>query len=886
MPAMGLLQRFVLLCSLFGLMIQTGISHAQLNSETAGQNPNPAQTTTQGEFVNRIFQDAKGDHKYVVYVPANYDPGKKWPVILFLHGACNRGTDGRSQLVSGLAPAIRLQLSTYPFLVVFPQCENIESRLLGGWTDQPDDADRALKILDTVEKDYSVDTRRECLVGLSMGGTGAWEIAARTPERWAALVPVSAMAKQADVPKVSQIPTWVFHATQDPLVATHVARDMVVAMNEAGGRAYFTEVTKRAHDLSNLVFTQPALTDWLLDPSQPPNQNLTWTEPEGYRDGHELEVPFVPGAEIQKAVRMRVCKDVLEAFCIAAPKKLATKPLGGYVGTVQQSKKVGGILPIEVALNGVQYNGSVEQVRVIPKAPDRLIVQLALRNLTMSVSNSKLNGKLLLSAKTGPMNIVIGQAAPVWLTVELRPTVQDRRVTLNLVGTDFRIPDNNWHVTEPSNVQVRGLPFLNAKVSDGIVEGIYGRKNEIERQVLTSISTLVQKMESQLNEVVFSKTTSLGQIAMPIWQPRMKTFPQELTIDDDGITLVSGITLCALGHVPDDFKVRKYAALDKFPPLAKTGLQIDVAETVVPAWSELIVSGRVNRFNVFDFTPEEYHRLASRDFLQSVIPDLQRFGDELETNVDFRLRNPIRLRETESANDPTVVRELPGNPLTLSLSSVPLFVSMRKKGETQWTPVGELDLHIDRDYAPSVRKTGFARRGTKFVEASSFRIKSKWTFAPEYIPENRDVNEPEIVAAVLKAREAAQLMEGVKPDSTPDFVMNDVPLRMNDLNWVNQHIVIQLQLPGVRLSNNSTEPLVYEIRGQNTDWSPVQTLAPGDSVIHPATSDVTWRRRSQTDTMTYTLPMGKEFSFRNQTKPELVTIRQTAELEESTIVPR
>ena len=144
----------------------------------------------QGEFVNRVFTDSAGEHKYVVFVPANYSSQKKWPVILFLHGACNRGTDGRSQLVSGLAPSIRLRQAEYPFLVVFPQCEDTQSRVLGGWTDQPEDAERALKILDAVENDYSVDKKRECLVGLSMGGSGAYEIAAKSAKRWSALVPV------------------------------------------------------------------------------------------------------------------------------------------------------------------------------------------------------------------------------------------------------------------------------------------------------------------------------------------------------------------------------------------------------------------------------------------------------------------------------------------------------------------------------------------------------------------------------------------------------------------------------------------------------------------------------------------------------------------------
>lgn len=839
----------------------------------------------QGEFVNRILTDETGDHKYVVYVPGNYTPDKKWPVILFLHGACNRGTDGRSQLVSGLAPAIRLRLEDYPFLVVFPQCEDTQSRVLGGWTDQPDDANRALRILDAVEKDYSVDTKRECLVGLSMGGSGALDIATRTEDRWSAMVVVSAMAKTSDAPKIAKIPTWVFHAASDPLVPTQVATNMVDAINAAGGRAYYTEVTKRAHDLSNVVFTQNAFTEWLLDPSREPKQDLVWEEPAGYNNGHELEVPFRPGAEMARAVRLRVCKDVLDALCFSAPEKLAAKPVAGFVGGIQQSTRVGGFIPVDVALSGLHYRGHVERVRIVPMASNRLIVQAGLRNLTMTISNSQLNGRLLLSATAGPMHVVIGHRAPVWLTVELRPYVENRRLRFNLVGMDFKIPADNWYVTEPNGVQVRGLSFLNGRVSDGLVEGIYSRKGEFERQVLNSVPTMIQNFETKFNDAMLTKTTAIGQIAMPIWQPRMRTFPEEIAIDDDGITLVSGVTLCTLGRVPEDFQMRTYPALPEAPPTLKSGMEIDIAESVVPAWSELIMTGGVNRFNVYDFTPKEYHALADRQFLQEIIPDLKRFGDEMEANVDFQLRDPIRLKNP-SEMPPEQLEISPGNPMTLSLSSVPLHVSMRKKGETRWSKVGELDLAIDREYAPFVRKSGFVRRGPKFAEISGFRIKSKWTFDPSYKAETLEVDEARFVASVLKAREAAQLLEGVKPDSVHDVVLNGVPLRMDAMDWVKQHLVVQYQLPGVLVRNDSTEPLTYEVRGPYTEWSKPRTLAPGEVDEYRVPYQLTWRRQVGNEWQMYTLPLGKEIAFRTLPKPGMVLVNHSEALQEEKVVPR
>ena len=320
-----------------------------------------AQSAAPGQFLDRIYHDEHGDHKYVLFVPAGYSPAQKWPTILYLHGAHCRGKDGRAPLVSGLAPAIKTKIQNYPFLVVFPQCENTHSVLLQGWSDEYDDAARALKILDAVERDYSVDTSREILMGSSMGGTGVWEMGARTPERWSALVPSAAYGNPALAAQVARIPIWSFHVTNDQLTPVTVARDMVTAVRAAGGRAYLSEVEGRRHADCNMSFLQPALHEWLLDPQQEPQvDHLHWTWPEGFNEGFEDEVPYVPGAEISGAIQMRVCKDLLESLSYALPQSLADQPMAGYSPNVRQSTQVG-FLPFNIAMSGIQYQGQVER---------------------------------------------------------------------------------------------------------------------------------------------------------------------------------------------------------------------------------------------------------------------------------------------------------------------------------------------------------------------------------------------------------------------------------------------------------------------------------------------------------------------------------------------
>ncbi len=154
-------------------------------AKQSGSEPN----VSTGRFVDKIFKDAQGEHKYVVFVPAHYTSSKKWPVILFLHGAGERGKDGRKQTTVGLGPFVKARAATFPFFVVFPQCEDQSSHVLGGWLAGSPDAQRALKILAEVEREYSIDRRKEILTGWSMGGYGTWSLAAAFPKRWHAVVP-------------------------------------------------------------------------------------------------------------------------------------------------------------------------------------------------------------------------------------------------------------------------------------------------------------------------------------------------------------------------------------------------------------------------------------------------------------------------------------------------------------------------------------------------------------------------------------------------------------------------------------------------------------------------------------------------------------------------
>src|SRR5581483_10201565 len=175
-------------------------------------------SVTAQQFVLRDFQDEQGTHKYSVFVPAGYSPARRWPVILYLHGAGERGTDGIKPTLVGLGPYAKARGSSFPFLIVFPQVEDTQGRVLTAWQAGQPAGERALRILDDVQRTFAVDPQRISLVGWSMGGYGAWSLGAAYPQRWSAVVPMSGGGDPDKVAGLKNTPVWAFHGLGDQLV--------------------------------------------------------------------------------------------------------------------------------------------------------------------------------------------------------------------------------------------------------------------------------------------------------------------------------------------------------------------------------------------------------------------------------------------------------------------------------------------------------------------------------------------------------------------------------------------------------------------------------------------------------------------------------------------
>jgi predicted peptidase len=198
-----------------------------------------------------------------VFVPAGYTPSRRWPLIVFLHGIGENGTDGVLHLRAGLPPYVLEHAAAFPAFVLAPQCK-------GPWKFVGEDERVVMDAVAAAEREWNIDSKRIYLTGLSQGGCSTFDLGSKYPERWAALAVVCGAGYPADAPKI-QAPTWIFHGERDPAVPPSGPHQWD-SMN-IGGRdmakiirgARYTEYPGADHYIWDRVYADPALWDWIFE---------------------------------------------------------------------------------------------------------------------------------------------------------------------------------------------------------------------------------------------------------------------------------------------------------------------------------------------------------------------------------------------------------------------------------------------------------------------------------------------------------------------------------------------------------------------------------------------------------------------------------------------
>jgi predicted peptidase len=228
------------------------------------------------------YTDAQGQVlPYRLIKPENYDPNQKYPLVLFFHGAGERGDDNQAQLKNAVDVFASEEIRRkYPAFVVVPQCPSGQRWVEMDWGAdsgvQPAEPSPAMRmsreLIAELQKEFSIDPRRIYATGISMGGYGVWDALTRYPGLFAAGAAVCGGGDESKAGAIGATPVWAFHAEDDPVVKVSRSRNMVKALQDAGGTVRYTEYPadkKLGHVSWNEAFNDPGLLPWLFDQTLP-----------------------------------------------------------------------------------------------------------------------------------------------------------------------------------------------------------------------------------------------------------------------------------------------------------------------------------------------------------------------------------------------------------------------------------------------------------------------------------------------------------------------------------------------------------------------------------------------------------------------------------------
>lgn len=220
------------------------------------------------------FESGQEKLLYRMMTPENPTPTTKYPLVIFLHGAGERGSDNDAQLVHGVKDFANPEArKLYPCFLIAPQCPNETKWVEVDWSasfhqrpEKPSSpAGLLLKLIEKMSAQFPIDTNRIYITGLSMGGYGTWDLIARKPELFAAAVPVCGGGDEKDGQIITKIPIWAFHGSKDTVVKPERTINMIEAIKKAGGNPKVTLYPEVGHNSWVNAYSGPEMLKWLFN---------------------------------------------------------------------------------------------------------------------------------------------------------------------------------------------------------------------------------------------------------------------------------------------------------------------------------------------------------------------------------------------------------------------------------------------------------------------------------------------------------------------------------------------------------------------------------------------------------------------------------------------
>ncbi len=228
-------------------------------------------------YLPRVYSDANGnDLPYRLHVPDQYDGQEAYPLILFLHGAGERGTDNFQQVFVGvnLILATMLDQPAYDAFLLVPQCPSDK-----GWasySETPTVPMRlTMEVIDQLDEEFKIDVNRLYITGFSLGAYGTWDAASRYPGKFAAAVPLAGGGDPSKASALVGTPIWAFHCEGDSIVPVEETRSMIDAIRAAGGDPLYTEYPDGGHQVWGRAYNESQLYTWMFSQVVPEPATLS-----------------------------------------------------------------------------------------------------------------------------------------------------------------------------------------------------------------------------------------------------------------------------------------------------------------------------------------------------------------------------------------------------------------------------------------------------------------------------------------------------------------------------------------------------------------------------------------------------------------------------------
>jgi len=221
------------------------------------------------DFRKLVFEKSKDQRlNYRLFVPLGYDASRKYPLVLWLHGANGRGSDNVTQLTGGNVLGTHFWIShevqnTFPAFVLVPQCPTGQS-----WSEPELNRPSptlllVMEVFAKTQREFSIDPDRIYLAGQSMGGLGVWSLVQTYPQKWAAALVLCAYDNFSNLLGITMVPLWLFQGDADPVVPVDTVREMARALKKQHANFRYSEYHHVGHDVWTRAFAEPDLLPWL-----------------------------------------------------------------------------------------------------------------------------------------------------------------------------------------------------------------------------------------------------------------------------------------------------------------------------------------------------------------------------------------------------------------------------------------------------------------------------------------------------------------------------------------------------------------------------------------------------------------------------------------------